>query len=104
VPTFPVGTYQVTFPAGKDEPVRICFRDEGNHPRGQIDFIPAAAIGRRCVFRDDGFVTAFMPLDCLAPVLAILRHERPMFFVVDPERMTAALKTGEEPPGESERS
>lgn len=102
--TIPIGTYQVIVPAGKDEPVRICLRDDGNRPRGQIEFAPAAAIERSCAFRGDGSVTAWMPMERLDAVLAILRHERPLYLVVDPGKMTAALKTGDEPPGESERS
>jgi hypothetical protein len=103
--TIPIGTYQVIVPAGGGAP-RIAIRDEANRLRGHIEFVPFHAIDARssCSQSPDGLFTLQMPDARFNPVLSLLRHERPLYVVIDEKAHSAVLRTGEEPPGESERS
>lgn len=100
--TFTIKTYETMAFAGKGQPVRVYMNDETNRYRGYIDFINDYAGAQNFVVHPNGIINAFMPFDRLAATLDILRHEQPVYFVVNPDYNWAAFKTGAEPTGEEE--
>ena len=100
--TFTVAKYSVFEQTGAGQPVRVYMHDDANAYRGYIDFIAGYSSTQKFVVHPNGIINAFMPLDRLHLTLDILRHEKPVFFTVNPTANWAALKTGEEPTGEEE--
>ncbi len=100
--TFTVAKYEVFELAGSGQPVRVYMRDDTNQYRGYIDFIAGYSAAQKFIVHPNGIINAFMPLDRLHLTLDILRHEKPVYFSVNPQYNWAALKTGEEPTGEAE--